>query len=260
MLLEKETALFQKDKIKNDIENLQDEVGNTSSYFWHQDGSGTEAGAHVTEVPQAQFISNPSGGNILFQSNTIRIRNAQTILANFTGSTVTLGSGSKKTIVNDSGMTIGTSAHKIRFGTNETTGELNYDGVIDGDDHLLIKSGTNVDINAGSTIDLNSQAVIVRGVLSKQLGIYIDQQVTNLESGVTTFSFPNGQYYDPIGVIGFNTEGSGSNNLVVRGAWVSGTNAYLKIVNTSSSTLRNITLTAWILCGSDIDYWRVDDR
>lgn len=98
MIFEKETALFQKDKIKDDINGLQDKIGDTPSYFWHQDGTGSEAGAHVTEVPKVEFIVHPSGGNVLLKPIGIYIRNATQKLAQFLSGGLTIYSGDGTTI------------------------------------------------------------------------------------------------------------------------------------------------------------------
>ena len=75
-------------------EGLKEAQG-TSNYFWHVDGSGAESGAHVTEVPQAEFQANPSGGNLLMRSNVIKIRQALNTLAeiNADGMTVYSSAG-----------------------------------------------------------------------------------------------------------------------------------------------------------------------
>ena len=56
-----------------------------AQYFWHKDGTDSEAGAHVTEVPAEEFMQNPSGGNILMRSNSIKLRMALITLAELTG-------------------------------------------------------------------------------------------------------------------------------------------------------------------------------
>jgi len=66
--------------------------GQESAYFWYQDGSGTHAGAHVTEVPKETFISNPQGGNVLIKSSTVKVRNGTSAnLAEFGASGIQLG-------------------------------------------------------------------------------------------------------------------------------------------------------------------------
>ena len=48
----------------------------TAQYFWYKDGTGDEAGAHVTKVPRSEFEADPQGGNLLLRSNVIKLRQA----------------------------------------------------------------------------------------------------------------------------------------------------------------------------------------
>lgn len=65
-------------------EALED-AEHTAQYFWSRDGDDSEAGAHVTQVPQEEFEANPQGGNILMRSNSLRLRMALITLAELTG-------------------------------------------------------------------------------------------------------------------------------------------------------------------------------
>lgn len=59
-------------------------AGNTDQYFWHVT-SGTDTGAHLTEIPQDQFLEDPEngGGNLLVRSNGVAIRDGLNELAQF---------------------------------------------------------------------------------------------------------------------------------------------------------------------------------
>lgn len=50
-------------------------ANDTSQYFWFT-GTGTDTGAHITEVPREEFLADPTngGGNLLARSNGIAIR------------------------------------------------------------------------------------------------------------------------------------------------------------------------------------------
>lgn len=68
------------------------EAEKTSQYFWHnsQDsGAGEGAGAHITKVPQEDFLADPAngGGNTLITSEGMEVRNGKTPLAVFGAST-----------------------------------------------------------------------------------------------------------------------------------------------------------------------------
>jgi hypothetical protein len=59
-------------------------AGNTNQYFWHTE-SGTDTGAHITEIPQDEFLADPEngGGNLLLRSIGVAIRDGLTELAQF---------------------------------------------------------------------------------------------------------------------------------------------------------------------------------
>lgn len=43
-------------------DEAQETADNIKQYFWFKNGKGSEAGAHVTEIPAKDFMRNPSGG------------------------------------------------------------------------------------------------------------------------------------------------------------------------------------------------------
>lgn len=74
-------------------------ASNTNQYFWFN-GTGTDTGAHITEVPQDEFTdsTNPnyhSGGNLLARSNGIAVRDGMTELATFGATGATIGETTK---------------------------------------------------------------------------------------------------------------------------------------------------------------------
>ena len=76
----KETALQTK-KVTEQVKKIAD---NTNQYFWHTE-EGTDTGAHITEIPQEDFIADPDngGGNLLARSNGIAVRDGLAELAVF---------------------------------------------------------------------------------------------------------------------------------------------------------------------------------
>lgn len=78
--------------VKEVAEKAQRIAGNTNQYFWHVE-SGTDTGAHITEIPQDEFLANPAngGGNLLARSNGIAARNGLTELATFGSGGATIG-------------------------------------------------------------------------------------------------------------------------------------------------------------------------
>lgn len=59
-------------------------AGNTNQYFWHTQ-EGTDTGAHITEIPQEDFLRDPEngGGNLLLRSTGIAIRDGLKEVATF---------------------------------------------------------------------------------------------------------------------------------------------------------------------------------
>lgn len=68
-------------------------VKSTSQYFWHTEtDTGAGAGAHITEIPQEDFLDDPANGgaNLLARSGGIAVRKGKQEVAQF-GDTVVLG-------------------------------------------------------------------------------------------------------------------------------------------------------------------------
>lgn len=67
-------------------------AGNTNQYFWHTQ-EGTDTGAHITEIPQEEFLADPTsgGGNLLARSNGVAIRDGLTELAGFLSNSFFVG-------------------------------------------------------------------------------------------------------------------------------------------------------------------------
>ena len=82
--------------VKEVAEKAQRIAGNTNQYFWHTQ-EGTDTGAHITEIPQEEFLADPAsgGGNLLARSNGIAVRDGLTELATFGASGSTIGETDK---------------------------------------------------------------------------------------------------------------------------------------------------------------------
>lgn len=109
-------------------------AGNTDQYFWHTE-TGTDTGAHITEIPKEDFLADPDngGGNLLARSNGIAVRDGLTELATFGGTGIQIGqteNGSSRAVITADGM---------RLITRSTTGndyevvDLGYGTTIGGD-------------------------------------------------------------------------------------------------------------------------------
>jgi hypothetical protein len=77
------------DKVVQAVKKIAD---NTNQYFWHTE-SGADTGAHITEIPQDEFLADPEhgGGNLLARSNGIAVRDGLEELAQFSADGIGLG-------------------------------------------------------------------------------------------------------------------------------------------------------------------------
>lgn len=94
-------------KAQNIAEENGKKFSTLNQYFWTKNGTGTEAGAHVTEVPQSEFEKSPSGGNILIKSVGMIIRDGLTELLQVLSTGITIGP--------ESGYHLTLSANSITF-------------------------------------------------------------------------------------------------------------------------------------------------
>ena len=101
-------------------------AGNTNQYFWFK-GTGTDTGAHITEVPQDDW-DNPSsqgyhsGGNLLARSNGIAVRQGLTELATFGASLIRVGQSNSSHVElgSDNGMNVFDQDNKLRLNASST--------------------------------------------------------------------------------------------------------------------------------------------
>ena len=78
-------------------------ANDTAQYFWFT-SSGSDTGAHISEKTQAEFVANPSGGNLLARSNGIAVRDGLEELATFGADGLRIGRDTERNIkiTNDS--------------------------------------------------------------------------------------------------------------------------------------------------------------
>ena len=92
-------------------------AANTGQYFWYT-GTGSDTGAHITEVTRDEFLNNPSGGNLLARSTGIAVRKGMSEVAQFSDSQITLG--------NTVGGHATFTASSIRFYPSYGSSDFNY--------------------------------------------------------------------------------------------------------------------------------------
>ena len=81
----------------------------TNQYFWHTE-TGTDTGAHITEIPKEDFEADPAngGGNLLARSNGIAVRDGLTELATFSADGSQIGTDDYVRVDTD-GLAIGSN-------------------------------------------------------------------------------------------------------------------------------------------------------
>lgn len=84
--VEAKTTVIEKvvNTVKTVAEKAYKIAGNTDQFFWVTE-SGTDTGAHITEIPREDFLADPDngGGNLLARSNGIAVRDGMSELATF---------------------------------------------------------------------------------------------------------------------------------------------------------------------------------
>ena len=76
------------EKVVNTVKTVAEKAykiaGNTDQFFWVTE-TGTDTGAHITEIPREDFLADPDngGGNFLARTNGIAIRDGMAELATF---------------------------------------------------------------------------------------------------------------------------------------------------------------------------------
>lgn len=78
------------------VEMVKDIATNTHQYFWFTE-EGTDTGAHITEIPQEEFLADPDhgGGNLLANSNGVAVRDGREELSVFSAEGVRIGRASE---------------------------------------------------------------------------------------------------------------------------------------------------------------------
>lgn len=80
-------------------ENANQIATSINQYFWHTE-SGSDTGTHITEIPQEDFIDDPThgGGNLLMTSGGIAVRDGYDELAIFSADESRVGKGSGRNV------------------------------------------------------------------------------------------------------------------------------------------------------------------
>lgn len=93
-LAEAITAQTQKEiqAVVAEAREIRQIASNTNQYFWFTE-TGTDTGAHITEIPRDEFLLDPTqgGGNLLARSNGVAVRDGLDELARFEAAGAQIG-------------------------------------------------------------------------------------------------------------------------------------------------------------------------
>ena len=138
MKLTAESTVINDEKLNTNIDNAQTTADgaqataneakqvadDTAQYFWFT-STGTDTGAHISEKTQAEFISNPSGGNLLARSNGIAVRDGLEELATFTGTEARVGrSGFNNVTITNASITMSDGTRTLYEVANTSSGAV----------------------------------------------------------------------------------------------------------------------------------------
>jgi hypothetical protein len=155
------------------VETVKDIATNTHQYFWFTE-EGEDTGAHITEIPQEEFLADPDhgGGNLLANSNGVAVRDGREELSVFSAEGCRIGKASEGHMETTDHEIKGMNARGMHFDVvgplySETTGSeavmwnlrrggsyTNYPSYPSGTKVLLAKFGV-IDESASITVDID---------------------------------------------------------------------------------------------------------
>lgn len=155
-------------KVKEVAESAQKIAGNTNQYFWHTK-EGSDTGAHITELPQEEFLEDPENGgaNLLARSNGIAIREGTTELAAFAADFLRIGQEDEANIQlstdSENGSMLifndGTTYVPVKIVGKNYVGyiKIDNDQIIITGSHQSSQQGVNIDRVAVNAYGVNNQ-------------------------------------------------------------------------------------------------------
>lgn len=204
------TAVTKADNAQSTANQAKSIADNTAQYFWFT-SSGTDTGAHISEKTQTQFISSPSGGNLLARSNGIAVRDGLTELATFSADGVNITRNGVSTAQFGSVTRVGTkngartiiAPNELSFTTSTGAEALHItgDGAKTTSVSVSIDVGMNISIGSSGNITINNATKVSNYVMalvytldgSKSIGISFYENTSSSGSN-TNSQFPRYSY------------------------------------------------------------------
>lgn len=175
-------------EVKTTVSSIGRIAGHTNQYFWHT-STGTDTGAHITEVPQEDFIANPSqgGGNLLARSNGIAVRDGLTDLATFGSSSAQIGASSSGHVLIDINSVdiMSGSTQRATFGATSVIGTSSTGVTVSSDGLVVNKNNVPHFKVTSNTTNYNDVQYDVRTPSSvPQTSAIIETATIPYESGI----------------------------------------------------------------------------
>lgn len=124
----------------------------TNQHFWMIE-TGTDTGAHITEVTKEEFLDDPTGGNLLARSTGLAARDGLTEMATFSAGGIRIGKESET----DTNMQVLYNCMRIRKGSKTYA----YIGALNDETGMTRVRYRSADFNTDSfTVDLHIVSVV----------------------------------------------------------------------------------------------------
>lgn len=175
-------ASYLANRAQETAEEAVESVNGVRNYFWHDAN-----GAHITEIPQKEFVENPSGSNLLARSDGLAVRDGSTELATFRANEIMLG---RKFGTTNTGVSITSSS--LAFNPRYFESSFRYE-IVDADAQVtqrVIGSGSRIDVNILRWKDGYAPSVTIDGATTTNYDIVF----SNSNSKVGALSFTNAPY------------------------------------------------------------------
>lgn len=239
----------------------------TNQYFWYT-STGTDTGAHITEVPQDEFTdsTNPNyhtGGNLLARSNGIAVRNGLTEKAIFSENLVKVGSSEDGRVeIAPNGLSLYNNADGLVFDANTGIVEQTF-SVTENTSHIsgfpLNNSSIQVVIKVASSTATFTDTFTYNSTVQTQthtVGTYTitvrydgnkDITVTTSPISLTLYGYVNSVTYQsksklPTFKLGSDLQTNGGNQVVIGRYNVADTTSAFIIGNGDSSRSNALTV------------------
>ena len=170
------------EKVNKSVKRTSKIAGNTNQYFWHTE-TGTDTGAHITEIPRAAFLADPTngGGNLLARSNGITVRHGLQEMATFGADGIRMQDEDENEIFSV-GVRSGDITHILRYGypsSNGYGGLINLGRSIDTFTSISVTYHPSADPTDINTLEFTTLPISIALSDTDLYALYVTQDGTN---------------------------------------------------------------------------------